>query len=133
MNKLRKYLLAVALATAATGAWAQLTQVVRGRIVDKNTLLPIAGVMVTVNVGDKLLHASSNEKGEFCVEKVPVGRYSLTAAMMGLSPFVASNILVNSGKEAYVEITMEELVTQLDDIVVHPKWTKTSLSTKWQQ
>ncbi|MDR0712553.1 MAG: TonB-dependent receptor [Prevotellaceae bacterium] len=124
-----KPLLALALtAAAAAGAWAQqpagapkqLTQVVRGRVVDKNTLLPIAGVDVSVNVGGKLLQASTNEKGEFSIGKVPVGRHSLAASMTGLTPFVLSNILVNSGKEAYVEIAMEELIRQLDDVVVTP-------------
>jgi hypothetical protein len=130
MKKHTKHLLALALvAAAAADTWSQqpaavpsrLTQVVRGRVIDKTTLLPIAGVGITVNVDGKLLQTFTDEKGEFGVEKVPVGRYSLTASMTGLMPFVASNILVNSGKEAYVEIAMEELVRQLDDIVVTPK------------
>ena len=129
MKRHKMYLLSLLLAAVAASAPGQapgaapspLTQVVRGRVVDKNTLLPIAGVGVTVAVGSTPLQAYTNEKGEFRIEKVPVGRHNLTAAQTGLAPYVASNLLVNSGKEVYVEIAMEELVTQLDDVVVTPK------------
>jgi hypothetical protein len=41
--------------------------------------------------------------------------------MLGMTTFAAQNILVNSGKETYIEIAMTEMVTALDDVVVKVK------------
>ncbi|MDR2938074.1 MAG: TonB-dependent receptor [Prevotellaceae bacterium] len=108
---------ALSLGTAAQ----QLSQTIRGRVVERNTQEPIPGVNVQVAVGGELRGAATNEQGEFSLEKIPVGRYSLSATMLGYAPFVASNVLVNSGKEVVLEIFLEESVSELDAVVVTAK------------
>ena len=88
---------------------------------EKNTQepLPAAYVVITLNDGQKGTETDIN--GHFTLEKIPVGRYSLAVTMTGFTPFVTSNILVNSGKETLLNIAMEESVNELEGIVVTAK------------
>ncbi|MDR1673677.1 MAG: carboxypeptidase-like regulatory domain-containing protein, partial [Bacteroidales bacterium] len=97
---------------------AQPSQTVRGAVAEKNTLQPLPGANVTIRVGDRLLGASSEANGHFSIAGVPVGRHRLTATMMGYAPCVMENVLVISGKENFLEITLEESLTELDEVMV---------------
>ena len=53
---------------------AQLTQTVRGQIIDKNSKSPIAGATVMVENSDPEIATATDDKGFFRLQKVPVGR-----------------------------------------------------------
>ena len=121
-NMLYKLLIITALGTAAAAQAQTHTQSVRGRIVEKTTTEPIVGAsVILVLPNGSAMNAQTDSRGEFKIERVPVGRYNLTAQMLGMTPFTANNILVNSGKETYVEMAMTESLIALEDVVVKPK------------
>ncbi|MDR2813590.1 MAG: TonB-dependent receptor [Prevotellaceae bacterium] len=97
---------------------AQYTQTIRGTVVEKNTLQPLPGASVAVRLDDRVLGALSDANGHFAIGSVPVGRRQLTVTMMGYAPYVAANIPVNSGKEIFLEIALEESLTELEEVVV---------------
>jgi hypothetical protein len=93
-------------------------------VVEKNTLQPLPGASVAVQLGDRVLGAYSDASGRFAIDNVPTGRHQLTVTMLGHTPYVAGNVLVNSGKESFLEIALEESLTELDEVVVTVKTDK---------
>ena len=99
----------------------QYEQTVRGVVLEKNTREPLSGAAIVVSVNDRQFGAATNEKGEFTIPGVPVGRCKISALMLGFSPFVSNNVLVYSGKETVLEIALEEDIFSLEEIIVTPK------------
>ena len=99
-------------------------QTVRGVVFEKNTREPLPGAAVVVSSNDRQLGATTNEKGEFSISGVPVGRCKVSALMLGFTSFVSNNVLVYSGRETVMEIALEEDVFTLEEVVVTPKFDK---------
>ena len=97
---------------------AQYSQTVRGTVVEKNTLYPLSGASAVIRLDNRSLVAYSDSVGRFTIDSVPVGKHQLTVTMMGYTPYVAGNIIVHSGKENFLEIALEESLTELDEVVV---------------
>ncbi|MDR1555511.1 MAG: TonB-dependent receptor [Tannerellaceae bacterium] len=118
------YALSVFLILFSLPLSAQRSQTIRGVVVEKNTLHPLPGANVVVRLNERLLGASSDVGGRFVIDSVPVGRYQLTATMLGYTPYVMGNVLVISGKENFLEIALEESLTELGEVVVTVKTDK---------
>ncbi len=96
----------------------ELTQVIKGQVVDKHSGYPLIGVNVKVVGIDVLLGTSTDVDGYFRLEGVPVGRRELSFSYLGYEPVHLSNLLLSSAKELEVYVEMEESVTQLEEVVV---------------
>ncbi|MDR3366052.1 MAG: carboxypeptidase-like regulatory domain-containing protein [Prevotellaceae bacterium] len=118
---LKLSLLPALLILATLSLSAQHSQTIRGTVVEKNTLQPLPGANVAIRLNGGVLGALSDTGGHFSIANVPVGRHQLTVTMMGYVPYVAGNILVNSGKENFLEIALEESLVKLDEVVVTVK------------
>lgn len=95
-----------------------LTQIVRGTIIDVDGQLPLIGVSVLVVGTDPVIGATTNENGEFRMEKIPVGRITLRLSYMGYESKTIPDIEINTGKEKVLNLTMQESVANLDEVVV---------------
>lgn len=97
----------------------QLTQTVKGKITDKESGSELPGVIVAVK-GDSTnrLNAQSDINGTFRIANVPVGRRTLVFTMTGYKPYVATDVIVTSGKELVLNAELEEMVQQMDEVVV---------------
>lgn len=95
------------------------TQVVKGFIKDTDSRIPLPGTTVCL-FKDTLQYkcTSTNEKGQFFFEEVEIGRYRLVASMIGYTTHKNGNVLVQSGKEVFLEIAMEESITLLQQVEV---------------
>lgn len=103
-----------------TSTFAQeLSQTVRGTVVDKESKFPLIGVNVLVeNTGDRVIGAVSDLDGNFRLEKVPLGRQSLVLSYLGYENVVLNNIIVSSAREVILNVEMEEAATELNEVVV---------------
>jgi hypothetical protein len=110
-------LIAFTIVTAITVQSQNLTQTVRGSVIDVDSKLPLVGVAVVLTNGEQH-SAITDEKGKFKIEKVPVGRVNLQLFYLGYEPQNQPNIEVNSGKEVFLELAMQESVIKLDEVVV---------------
>jgi hypothetical protein len=98
---------------------AQLTQVVRGVVVDQESQFPLIGVNVAVPQADgTFLGGTTDLDGIFRIENVPLGRMSITFSYLGYKDVQLSDIIVNSAKEVILNVKMEEKVMELDEVVV---------------
>ena len=61
----------------------QLTQTLRGTIIDMDSQLPLIGVSVRVVGDDKFNGAASDANGAFKLEKIVAGRITLQLSYMG--------------------------------------------------
>jgi hypothetical protein len=76
------------------------------------------------------LGASSDAEGSFRIQNVPVGRVSLIVSFIGYEERIIPNILVTSGKETVLEITLRESVSMMDAIEVKATTEKSDLANE---
>jgi hypothetical protein len=99
----------------------QSTQNIRGTVHDKLSGAPLEYATVIVIGTHPLLGATTDSLGQFVIRDVPVGRYDIQASIVGYEPLLVKEILLSAGKEAYLELTMEENINVLSEIVITPK------------
>lgn len=120
---MKRLLMGGCLLLACTGALIaqQVTQTVRGKITDKDSLMPIVGATVVVVGSDPLIGSVSDVDGNFRLSNVPIGRANLRVTFIGYEDRTISNLLVSSAKEEIVNIELTESVQKLDEIVIVDK------------
>ncbi len=96
----------------------QLTQTVRGAVIDSDNKLGLPGVTIVILDSDPVIGTISDENGVFRLENVPISRISLQFSFIGYEPKTLSNIEVNSGKEVVLDISMTESTLKLEEVVV---------------
>ena len=96
----------------------ELTQTIRGKIIDTESKTPLPGANVVILDSPDFLGASTDVNGEFRIPHVPVGRITLSISYLGYENHVIPNILVTSGKEVILEISLRESLISMEEVVV---------------
>jgi len=105
--------------TIADNAFNQdITQVVRGKVVDEESQMPLPFTTIVVLTLDPVMGTTSDENGYFRLDKVPVGRHNIQVSFMGYESKVIPELLVTSGKEIVLDIGLIEKVEMMDEVVV---------------
>jgi hypothetical protein len=91
----------------------QLTGTVKGKVVDKDSHQPLAGVNVFLINSNPQRGVTTDEDGSFKLEQVNVGRQSLKFSYLGYDDAVLSELLVTSAKDLYLNVEMQERITNL--------------------
>lgn len=94
------------------------TQVVKGKVVDQESKQPIIGATVVLVESNPTIGATTDAEGFFKLSKVPIGRRSIKITYMGYETVTISDVVVTSGKEVLLNITMTESVTEMREAVV---------------
>jgi hypothetical protein len=115
-----KKLLTLSLVLIAFAATAQLTQTIRGSVVDVVSKTPLPGATVVLINSDPLIGSTTDADGNFKLSKVPVGTHSIRISFIGYKELILPNITVNSGKEVVLNVPIEEDITVMEEIVVTP-------------
>ncbi|WP_294476269.1 carboxypeptidase-like regulatory domain-containing protein [uncultured Bacteroides sp.] len=101
----------------------KLTQTIRGIVVDAKTNTPVEYASVSI-VEEPSLGASTDSKGHFRINNVPIGRYNVQTSFMGYHTYVVNELPVTSSKEVYIEIPLNENIQYLDEVLVQPETKK---------
>ncbi|MFZ4398846.1 MAG: carboxypeptidase-like regulatory domain-containing protein [Bacteroidales bacterium] len=96
----------------------ELTQTVRGSVIDMDSHLPLIGVAVRLVGIEPFKGAATDLNGEFRLEKVGVGRITLQLSYIGYENKTIPDIEVNSGKEKVINLSMQESVLKLNEVVI---------------
>ncbi len=109
----------ILLSVLSSGALhAQLTQTIRGTVVDVDTREPLIGANVYVaDVEDTNIGTVTDIDGKFILNNVPVGRRTIKCGYVGYTEFIRDNIQVNSAKEYILDIELKEGI-QAAEVVV---------------
>ena len=95
-----------------------ITQSIRGQIIEKQTQATLSGAIVMLSESDPVVVTMTDKNGYFLLEDIPVGRISLEIIYMGFSTSFLSNLNLTSGKELVLNIELEEKVMAIDEVVV---------------
>ena len=98
-----------------------LTQTIRGSVIDQDSKIPLVGATVIVIGSDPILGATTDIDGRFSIKNVPVGRHDLVVQYLGYEPKPIQQIDVGSGKELVLKIELMESTEQLEEVVVSSK------------
>jgi len=105
----------------ACGLQAQnLTQTVRGTITDKISKTSLPGATVVVLNTDPLIGATADADGNFKLARVPVGSQTIKITFVGYKESILPNVVVNSGKETVLTVSMDEDIVMMEAVVVRP-------------
>lgn len=99
-------------------SFAQEGQVIRGVVLDRDSKMPLIGARVLLLNTDPLLGAATDLNGNFRIESVPVGRYTIKVTFTGYEPFLLPEVLVGAGKEVQLTLELTESISQLTEVVV---------------
>lgn len=101
----------------------QPSQTIRGTVIDKASGHPMPDV--TIMLSDMPgTGTTRDERGQFVLPEIPVGRHNVQASFLGYEPGIFSEILVTSAKEVYLDISLKENVNELSEVVVRPQINK---------
>ncbi len=97
---------------------AQVKQTIRGVVTDKQSEIPIPGANVVIEGTSPLLGATTNARGIYIIENVPIGKHTITATSIGYEKSTQKNVRVGAGKQAEVNFHLTETTFNLDEVVV---------------
>jgi len=92
-------------------------QNVKGVVIDKQSEIPLIGATIQL-ISDTGIATVTDFDGNFTLTNVPVGRQSLIVNYLGYETITIPNVEVTSGKEVYLDISMEESLIELEEIVI---------------
>lgn len=95
-----------------------LSQTVRGTLLDADTQQPLIGAQVVIAGSEPLKGAVTDAAGQFRLENVPIGRIVLRLSCLGYENLEVPNIVVNSGKEVVLSLYLRESTLRISELVV---------------
>ncbi len=96
--------------------YASISGIIKGTVVDSSTNRPLPGA--NIQILGTVYGASTDLEGNFFIPKIPPGRYSIRASMMGYRSISKKNIYVGNQEEIEIAFKMEETPIEFDPIVV---------------
>ncbi|MFN8323533.1 MAG: carboxypeptidase-like regulatory domain-containing protein [Chitinophagales bacterium] len=118
MKKLHSLLLFIYILPAFVVS-QNITQTIRGQVLDKESNASLDGVNVVVLKDSILLNGTvTDEKGYFRIEKIPVGRVDVAFSLVGYKKVFIPNLLLSSAKESVLTIEMESSVETMNEVVI---------------
>ncbi|WP_298152368.1 TonB-dependent receptor [Flavobacterium sp.] len=93
------------------------TGVIRGTIVDKQSEKSISGATVEL-LGDPGKGSITDEKGNFELSNVPLGRQTIRVSFLGYESSTVPDIDVTTGKEVIISVSLVEKFDKLEEIVI---------------
>ena len=118
-NLIQLIVIAMMCAISTMGFAQDLTQTIRGTVIDKESQFPLIGVSVVVKTSQgEEIGVTSDVDGNFRIENVSLGRQRIELTYIGYQAAILDNIIVSSAKETILRIEMEESVTELGTVEV---------------
>lgn len=93
------------------------TGVIRGAITDKQSEKSIVGATIEL-VSDPSKSSTTDEKGNFELVDVPLGRQTIRISYIGYESSTLPDIDVTSGKEVIISVSLIESFNELQEVVI---------------
>jgi CarboxypepD_reg-like domain/TonB-dependent Receptor Plug Domain len=117
---MKKYILIFTCLVSSIMTFAQntnpLSQKVKGIVIDADSKQPLPGATVQIKGTQKAVLADGD--GAFKFEAVPVGIIGLDVSMVGYERKSIPEVTVNSGKEVFLTIALNEKISSLEEVTV---------------
>lgn len=99
------------------GIQAQLTQNIRGTVIDKDSKMTLPGANIVVTSIDPIVGSVSDINGRFKLADIPIGRQNIQISYVGYETAFLNNIELSSGKELILNIELRESII-MDEVVI---------------
>ncbi len=96
----------------------ELTQTIRGIIIEKSTGMPIPGAGIKLSSVNPIRITTTDDNGNFRFSEVPIGRHTLIFIAAGFNAATRNNIMLTSAKEMILNIELEEFITETEEVTV---------------
>lgn len=93
-------------------------QTIRGVVIDKQSQSVLPGATIVLLGLNPPKGASSDAEGVFRLTDIAPGRYDLKVSYLGYKEVMIPNVVVIAGKETVLEISLEENISSLKEVVV---------------
>ncbi|MHA4807143.1 carboxypeptidase regulatory-like domain-containing protein [Flavitalea flava] len=100
------------------------TQIVRGIVIDKTSEKPLPGVTVEVTDIFPKLSVLTDGAGRYVLPAVPLGRHQFSIGSAGYQAAFLPEVLVTSGKEVILDVSLEQKLVTLHAFTVIAPVTK---------
>lgn len=97
---------------------AQRLQRVRGNVVDKETKMPLTGVVVVISDMTPAPGGATDDRGNFVIDSIPVGKHNVTLSYLGYESRTLKDVLVTSAKEVVLPLEIEEKIVEMNEVKV---------------
>jgi hypothetical protein len=94
------------------------TQTIKGIVTDEQSGNILENITVLISSAGLKLNAITDVKGNFKIERVPIGRQNIQLTATGYEDLVIPNVEVTSSKEVVLEIRLKEKVKKLDNVLI---------------
>lgn len=118
MTKPCLFILLLFLISKPTDAHENLYQTVRGRIIDRQTLQPLAGANIIILSTNPLQGTASDLQGYFSIPAVAVGRIDVRISYMGYREINLTSLSHISARELILNIEMEPTIIKGSEVVI---------------
>ncbi|MEP5612640.1 MAG: TonB-dependent receptor [Cyclobacteriaceae bacterium] len=116
---MKKTLLSLVFSGLLFAGYSQtLSQTIKGQITDQQSRTPLIGATVLVVGIEPPLGGVTDVEGYFRIDNVPIGRQTLNVSSIGYEAAVLSEILVGSGKELVLNVSLKESLLQMEEVVI---------------
>lgn len=95
-----------------------LTQTIRGHVVDKETQISLPGATVVILNTDPLKATITDIDGYFRIENILVGRLDIQVSFVGYKVYTISEIQLTASKEVVLEVQLQEEAFSLETVTV---------------
>ena len=95
-----------------------LTQTLKGRVVDQVSKSPIIGASIVIKDSDPLKGGVTDVEGYFAIPNIPIGRVSITVSSVGYEQKSVPNIVLESGKEKFMNLALVESIVEMEEVVI---------------
>ncbi|MCB0482482.1 MAG: TonB-dependent receptor [Flavobacteriales bacterium] len=96
----------------------ELTQSIRGRVIDADSEMPAVGATVVVLGSNPFIGAATDIDGYYKLENVPLGRVNIEVSYLGYEKQTISNVVVTSAKEVMLHVGLMESIKELEGFEV---------------
>lgn len=96
-------------------------QAIRGRVTDAQTLQPLPGAVIALLSVTPIKAAVADPEGYFNMPNVPPGRATIRITMTGYIPRTYQEVLIQSGRDLTLEVTLQEQVQEKDEVVIEAR------------
>jgi hypothetical protein len=122
--KIKLFFLLLILLLNQASAQEKPSQTLRGSTIDKSIKTVLSGTNIEL-IGGINKNTISNKEGNFKFDFIPVGRYSIRISFIGYKTITIPNIAIESGKETFLSIEMEEDINNNKVVIVQSGQNKT--------
>lgn len=112
------FLLFLLLLSASQAFSQAVTQTIKGVVLDRQSEIPLIGATIEWINPNQTLGTVTDIDGRFALPGIPVGRQAFAVSYLGYETVTLPNVLVTAGKEVVLNISLEESIEKLSEVVV---------------